>query len=217
MAGALVKIFISGVDASDLSHIVLLGTVGDLLPILSIPGHIAQNVTNVITTLTNTNISLDVSTLSLNFGLPLALTLDALGSPVTTAIAVARGTSAFIGAVQAGDPLAALTVLVDAPANVANGFLNGEATLSIPIPTSAIPVPGVTSAALNIPVGGILAPLQTLSVSAVVFGSPITIPLGGTPVGGIVPALVNFAPRTAREGNHPQLGRPRGPRTSGWH
>lgn len=35
--GAVVKVFVSGVDASDLSNILLLGPVGDLFPILSIP------------------------------------------------------------------------------------------------------------------------------------------------------------------------------------
>jgi hypothetical protein len=52
----------------------------------------------------------------------------------------------------------------------------------------------LATASLEIPLGGILEPLQPLSVNAVVFGQPVVITLGGTPVGGIVPTLVNSAP-----------------------
>ena len=55
---ALSKVFYNGLDASNLSNIQLVGTLGDLLPTLSIPGALSQNVTNVITTLTDTNIAL---------------------------------------------------------------------------------------------------------------------------------------------------------------
>src|SRR5262249_20372214 len=78
VAGGLIGLLVSGVDATDASNILLRGTVGDLLPLLSIPGHVAHNVANTITTLTDTRISVDVTTLSVNLGLPLALTVDAL-------------------------------------------------------------------------------------------------------------------------------------------
>ncbi|KAA1250658.1 PE family protein [Mycobacterium simiae] len=194
VAQALVKVFVSGLDAADLSNIQLLGPVGDLLPILSIPGDISQHFTNVLVALTDTNISFDIGTFSMTFGLPLAMTLNAIGSPVTTAIALANSVTTFIGAVQAGNLPAALAAIIGAPANVANGFLNGEATLPLPLPTSLAPIPGITSLTANVPVGGIISPLKPFTATAVVLGSPITLPLGGTPAGGIIPALLNYAP-----------------------
>ena len=89
--------------------------------------------------------------------LPLAMTLNAVGSPITTALAFAQSTTAFTSALQAGNLQAAATALVGAPANIANGFLNGEATLPLTLPLSATAGIPVT---LNIPVGGILAPLR---------------------------------------------------------
>lgn len=139
--GAVVKVFVSGVDASDLSNILLLGPVGDLFPILSIPGAMSQNFTNVVMTVTDTTIAFSIDTTNLTgvmtFGLPLAMTLNAVGSPITTAIAFAESTTAFVSAVQAGNLQAAAAALVGAPANVANGFLNGEARLPLALPTSA--------------------------------------------------------------------------------
>lgn len=111
VATALEHLFVTGFNSSNLSNITLLGPVGDLLPILSIPGHMAQNVTNVINTLTDTTMSVNLANLfspSFVTGLPLALTLDALGAPVTTLKALESSGTAFIGAVQAGSPQAAL-------------------------------------------------------------------------------------------------------------
>ncbi|BBX95659.1 hypothetical protein MLAC_09530 [Mycobacterium lacus] len=195
--GAVVKVFVSGVDASDLSNILLLGPVGDLFPILSIPGLTAQNFTNVITTLTSTNlaftITLDPPGGVMTIGLPLAITLDALGSPVTTAMALGQSTTAFITAVEAGDLPAAASALVGAPANIANGFLNGEGNIPLALPpstTAGIPV------TVNIPVGGIISPLRPLT--ATIAAPPpigtLNLTLGGTPAGGIIPALLNYAP-----------------------
>jgi hypothetical protein len=245
------------------------GTVGDLSPIFAIPGHISQNVSNVTTTLTDTSIvfasqldtsnlplSLSNSTITLNLGLPLALGLDAIGAPITTMLAFDASEAAFGSAVQSGNFAAALTALVDAPAVIANGFLNGHATLTLQQSFSenlAIPVtdqvtvgiPVTEQASLDIPLGGVLTPLApvTAIVGPVTIGpatvgqfsvpippvvvGPFVTPLGtvgpftitlppltvgpftsptdiiepflftvqGTPIGGIIPALVNFAPQ----------------------
>ncbi|REO52012.1 hypothetical protein DSI96_10960, partial [Mycobacterium tuberculosis] len=78
------------------------------------------------------------------------------------------------------------------PANVANGFLNGEARLPLALPTSAT---GGIPVTVEVPVGGILAPLQPFQATAVIpVIGPVTVTLEGTPAGGIVPALVNYAP-----------------------
>ena len=196
VAGALVGLFVSGIDAGDLGNIKLLGTVGSLFPPLTIPGNVAQNFTNVLRTVLDTNIAftLDTATLSgaATVGLPLAMTLNAVGSPITTALAFAQSTTAFTSALQTGNLQAAATALVGAPANIANGFLNGEATLPLTLPLSATAGIPVT---LNIPVGGILSPLRPIVANAVapVIG-PISITLGGTPAGGLIPALLNYAP-----------------------
>jgi hypothetical protein len=120
------------------------------------------------------------------------MALNAVGSPITTAAAFANSATAVTTALQAGNLPAAATALVGAPANIANGFLNGEAVLPLALPLSATAGIPVT---IDIPVGGILAPLRPLVANATVpiFG-PISITLGGTPTGGIVPALLNYAP-----------------------
>ena len=246
------------------------GTVGDLSPIFAIPGDIFQNISNVIKTLTDASItfvfqpdtsalplSLVNSTFTLNLGLPLALGLDAIGAPITTMFAFEASEAAFGSAVQSGNFAAALTALVDAPAVIANGFLNGHATLALQQSVSAnlaipvtdqvtVEIPVTEQAMIGIPLGGVLTPLApaTVIVGPVTIGPvtvgqfsipipPITVgpftidgfpPIGpftitippvtagpftsppvtfgpfpftvqGTPFGGIIPALVNYAPQ----------------------
>ncbi|WP_421846187.1 hypothetical protein [Mycobacterium sp.] len=192
---AYANLFITGVDASDLSNIMLTGTVGDLLPILSIPGDASQNLTNVIVAATDTNIALNLDIgppveLDANLGLPMALAVNALGSPVTTLLAVGESSTAFLNAVEAGDPLAAIGALADAPANIADGFLNGR----VVIPLNVVDELGL-KVDLNLPFNGVLAPLQPVTATVSILGVPTTVTLGGTPIGGIIPALVNYAPQ----------------------
>jgi hypothetical protein len=180
------------------------GAFGDLLPILGIPGQmaqnftnllpvgsipamVAQNATNVFTTLTDLSQTLDLNTGNLHVGLPLVLALDALGPPVTTLQAVGSSASAFIGAVQTGDGLGAAAALIDAPAVIANGFLNGQAAL--PLPASLSGIETITA----IPLGGILTPLQFASLSIPALG-PGSLTLSGTTFGGILPGLLAFLP-----------------------
>jgi hypothetical protein len=248
------------------------GTIGDLSPIFAIPpGDIFQNISNVINTLTDASITFGIqpdtsalplslanSTLTLTLGLPLALELDAIGAPITTMFAFEASEAAFGSAVQSGNFAAALTALVDAPAVIANGFLNGHATLALQQSFSAnlaIPVteqvtvgiPVTEQLMIGIPLGGVLTPLApvTAVVGPVTIGpvtvgpfsipvppitvgpfpvpgtpftvGPFTIPVPpltvgpftvppetfgpfpstvqGTPIGGIIPALVNYAPQ----------------------
>jgi PE family len=199
------------------------GGLGDLT---AIPAAISNNVTNVSHTLTDTSVSVgitpDVSSLplsllnskfSLNLGLPLALGLDAIGAPVTTYNAFVESAAAFDGAVLAGNPVAAFTALVDAPAVIANGFLNGHATLGISLPLSVdlLGIPVSAPVTVGVPLGGVLTPLAPVGalVGPITIGPvklnpllpPITvtlpaipITLGGTPIGGITPGLLTYAP-----------------------
>jgi hypothetical protein len=221
------------------------GSLADLSPILTIPETIAQHVTNVFQTLTDTSIVPTVSPgftptppfvdlgLMLHLGLPLALLVDALGAPYETYIAGANSVSTFVDALESGNALGALGALFDAPANIANGFLNGDVPLMlstateplaslippIELPFTTVPPNTPIDLTANIPLGGILAPLGHITASAMIpsfcvfpgacpgFIGPIpvnplipgftisNITVGGTPIGGIVPALVNYLPQ----------------------
>jgi hypothetical protein len=222
LAGGFLDLFVTGVDVNNVLttfFITPTGTLGDLLPLLSIPGEMghnlaealppgsiaqkmAQNYTNLVNTVTDTTISSTVVittklfppsvTLSVDnfFGMPVSLLVDALGAPVTTLDALGTSVSAFTGAVQAGDVLGGIDALIDAPAVVADGFLNGSVTVPLTFNVSGIPL------TINLPFNGILAPAATYTAS-VSLGPPfptITVPVTGTPISGIVPALVNWAP-----------------------
>ena len=98
------------------------GAVGDLVPILGIPGQLAQNFTNLlpagsipammsqnvtdlISALTDTSQTLDLGSGALHVGLPLVFALDAIGPPVTTLNALGSSVNSVIAAVQTGDRL----------------------------------------------------------------------------------------------------------------
>lgn len=158
---------------------------GDLLPIFAIRGDIAQNMTNVVKTLTDTTTTLSVnldtsnlpsslldSTLDLHVGLPLALGLDAIGAPVTTLNAMATSASAFNSALSADG-------------HTGDGHRNGRSSL-----------------------GGVLTPLAPIGATlgpACIAGVPVlpafAITMGGTPIGGIVPTLGEFRTGAARGGD----------------
>jgi hypothetical protein len=182
------------------------GALGDLLPILGIPGQmaqnftnllpagsiprmIAQNATNVFTTLTDLSQTLSIFALNpdLHVGLPLVLAIDAIGAPVTTLEAIGSSATSFFGAVQTGDGLGALAALIDAPAVAANGFLNGHATLGLPASLEGI----LTITA--IPLGGILTPPEFAALNIPLIGPDFT-QLSGTSFGGIIPALLTYVP-----------------------
>jgi hypothetical protein len=164
----------------------------NLIPAGSVSAMVAQNATNVFATLTDLSQTLDLNTGNLHVGLPLVLALDALGPPVTTLQAVGSSASAFIGAVQTGDGLGAAAALIDAPAVIANGFLNGQAALPLP---ALLGGPGGIETFTAIPLGGLLTPLQFASLSIPALG-PGSIPLSGTTFGGILPGLLTFLPET---------------------
>lgn len=79
--------------------------------------------------------------------------------------------------------------ILDAPANIVNGFLDGQSLVAPPNLTSHITVDGYPLGSLTtsaqLPVGGLLTPL-----SAVVLNPGGAIP--GTPIGGFIPGLLSF-------------------------
>ncbi|HTQ22344.1 PE family protein [Mycobacterium sp.] len=181
----------------------------NLLPPGSIPQAISQNFTNVVNTVTDTSIGADASLVArllplpiavtsleadLNLGLPLALAIDALGAPVVTVQALQSSISAFSSALQGGDFLGAIGALVDAPAVVTDGFLNGQAVLplSLTVPTDV----GDVALDVDLPLDGILVPLGPINGSVTLpLGLGTTdVVIGGTPLGGLIPGLTVWAP-----------------------
>ncbi len=226
------------------------GALGDLLPILTIPGmmaqnftnllppgsipaQISQNFTNVTDTLTNTSINLTAllgfgtsgisATVTGEFGLPVALTIDALGAPVNAVVALGSSATAFIGDLGTGNLTGALGTLIDAPAVVTNAFLNGETTipLSFSLPDFSTnlgngPLLGTLSftngvADVDFPLDGLLVPETPITVSLTGTASgtgvasiaaaalvnsqlPLNEEVGGTPISGLATGLLVFAP-----------------------
>ncbi|OBK47034.1 hypothetical protein A5655_08615 [Mycobacterium sp. 1081908.1] len=190
--------------------VVPVGPLGDLAPILAIPGQMAQNfanllpagsipaqmaqhVTNVVQTLTNFGTTITGS-LVINFGLPLQLVFDSIGAPINALSALNSSSLAFVGAVQAGNASAAAAALLDAPAYVANGFLNGQTLVALPDLTTHItflgtPFGDLTTSA-ELPVGGLLTPLSPVILNP---GGAIS----GTQIGGLIPGLMSFGSQLA--------------------
>ena len=247
-------LFITGFDTSNLSDVKILGPAGDLLPLLALPGQHAENFANmfppgsipsqffhnsanVISTLTDTNVS---ATFSLNltnpnapilvadafFGLPLAVGFSLLGAPVSGLNGLATGATVLSAALQSGNPLAVGGALVDLPAYTLNGFLNGETIVDLTLPVglaTALPsfagplgptlaealnlvfgITGITDPTIpivaHLPFDGLLVPPQPVTATIPVSVAGVTtininLTLGGTPFGGLIPALVNTVPR----------------------
>ncbi|OIN81545.1 PE family protein [Mycobacterium malmoense] len=222
VAEGLLNLFIAGFNTSNLSNILLVGPAGDLLPILGIPGQMAQNFTNLLLAgsipaqmaqnytnlvdkLTNAMISTTISlqlassppiVMDAYFGLPLSLAFSALGSPFAGLNALATSAATFGTAVQSGNGVAALGALIDAPAVYANGVLNGETLVDLNMPVT---VAGVTiPITMHLPFDGILVPphpiTATVDLSLLGIPLPVNLTLGGTPFQGLLPELINYLP-----------------------
>jgi hypothetical protein len=75
---------------------------------------------------------------------------------------------------------------------VQQAALYGQETVSLPLPGS---VAGVQSVALNVPFGGVYAPIQPITVTVSTTQTPpTTVPIPGLQVGGIVPGLETGGP-----------------------
>ncbi|BBZ43911.1 PE domain-containing protein [Mycobacterium parmense] len=214
-------LFISGFNTSNLTNILVLGPGGDLLPILGIPAlqaqnfaallppgsilaQMAHNYTSAVTTLTNATISTSIQvgvnplvTVGANFGLPLSLAFSVLGAPVAGFGGFATGAQVLGAALASGNGVAAAGALVDLPAYALNGFLNGETVIGLSMPAT---VGGVTvPLTMSLPFDGILVAPHAISatVDLSILGLatiPVTVPVGGTPFGGLLPALVDYLP-----------------------
>jgi hypothetical protein len=195
--------------------IVPLGAIEALAPIIMLPGQMAQsftnllppgsilaqmsqNATNTINALTNLNTTINPAILggnpalvpAVNFGVGLQLVFDAMGAPGNALAALNSSAVAFTTAVQAGNASAAAAALLDVPANMTNGFLNGSTLITLP-PVSAV-VQGVipATATTEIPLGGLLTPVSLPTLGANVLGLDIVTQVAGSSeVGGLIPGL----------------------------
>lgn len=106
------------------------------------------------------------------------LPLDAIGPLITSAGALGQSGTTLFNAVLAGNSDAAVSALRDVGPNLGSAFLYGQNLVSVPLPSN---IPGV-SLALNIPFGGVLAPIQPMTAT-VTFGgefagqAPVTVPM----------------------------------------
>jgi hypothetical protein len=220
---AFLDLFLSGIDIKvigvDPTNPMLLsapsytvqGPAGDLIPLASIsaqqqqslvnltpPGSIPRQMAQHFVNAFNTSM------------LPLGFAI--IGPPIAALDGFATGATVFGAALQSGNGVAAIGALVDLPAYTLNGFLNGQVVIDLTIPvTETITIGATPIVAANTPIvvhmpfAGILAPPQQISATLEVeTGTPaqpqlVTISLGGTEFGGLIPELVNFMPRQIAE------------------
>lgn len=169
---AVLNLFMSGFDTSNLSDIKLLGPIGDLFPILSLPGQQALGLSTLMTpnsvpaqmtanlgkfytALANTSVSTTVSTeieilppnvelvMAANFGLPLSLLFGIGGAPVAAIDGLATAGTVIGDGIVTGNPVQIAGGFFDAPAFILDGLLNGETIVDIPLPvTIGVPLIG---------------------------------------------------------------------------
>jgi hypothetical protein len=200
------------------------GPVGDLAPIFTIPGQMAQNFTNLlppgsileqmaqngtnlVNALTNFGTQADVVFQTVNFGVPLQLLFDGIGGPANALSALNSTGVAFTGAVQAGNASAAAAALLDAPANMTNGFLNGQSLITLPPALINIGDGLSFEVTTQVPLGGVLTPLSVPLSSELLLidgmpqppASPFA-PLasGSSEIGGLIPGLLSAGAQLAQ-------------------
>ncbi|ORA10220.1 PE family protein [Mycobacterium asiaticum] len=214
---SVVRLLLDGVNIDNLSTVNVHGPAGDLLPLLSAPGSLQQDLVDLLPPGT---IPRAIGQHFVNAtGVALMPVGSALiGWPIATLDGLATGATAFGSALQAGNAVGALGALIDMPAYVLDGFLNGNVVVDIPVPLTAtvtIPVglPGLPPILTPIPIGigapvvlhvpftGILTSAQPISatlqvpIPATGANVPLTITVPGLTLGGAVPALLVDLPR----------------------
>jgi hypothetical protein len=121
------------------------------------------------------------------------LPLDAAGAVITAAGALGQSGTAAANAVLAGNPTAAMAALANIAPSVQSAFLYGQYPLTVSIPS----ISGLPSVAINVPFGGVLAPLQPITVTTTTTGNPPTTIAFPEQVGGIVTNVQANGPSVA--------------------
>ncbi|WP_156689639.1 PE family protein [Mycobacterium sp. Marseille-P9652] len=154
------------------------------IPILDIPTPLGP-ITATVTATVDGSV-MPVGTLTVPPAI--AYGLDALGAPLSAATAFGNSVTAIGNAVQTGNPIGALIGLLNTPGNVVRGFFYGGGTFtqSLTLPSGLL----YSSAAISIPYGGLLAPLQPATATFTSpTGSSTVVTFDGTQFGGLVPAV----------------------------
>lgn len=193
----------------------------NLMPPGSVQRQMSQNFTNVLEALTTPSIEA-LATLTITiaippsatgslsglFGLPLVLTYASLGPPITILTGLATSATSVQQALAAGNFLGAVGAIGDAPAVVANTFLNGHVihNAQIQVPTGlgapfAPPLPTEMLITLHLPFDGILVPPHHVTATVdtnsqiPIPGVPFDATILGTPFMGLAPLLLNYVPQ----------------------
>jgi PE family len=122
------------------------------------------------------------------------LPLDLAGAVITATGGLGTSGTVFVNAVQAGDQPGAMAALANVAPTVQSAFLYGQYPISIALPGS---IAGVQSVALDIPFGGVFAPLQPVTVTVTTQGNPPLIVPSGYEVGGIGTDVQAHGPEVA--------------------
>lgn len=214
---AVVHLLVDGINVSNLSSFNIQGPAGDLLPLTSLSGSQQQDLVNLIPPGT---IQRQIGQHLVNVvnGSMTSVGMAAIGWPIATLDGLATGATVFGSAMQAGDGVAALSAVLNMPAYVLDGFLNGNtvvditlpltATVDVPVdllsPLTTVPVSVGIGAplVLHMPFTGILTPAQPISatlevpIPATGASVPLNISVPGYTIGGAVPTLLVDLPRS---------------------
>jgi hypothetical protein len=182
----------------------------NLLPPGSILAQMSQNATHTITGLTDLNTvinpthTVQILLPSVNFGPGLQLVFDAIGAPGNALAALNSSAVAFTGAVQAGNASGAIAAVLTAPADMANGFLNGSTLITLPDVQASAVFEGIqdsVTAGTQVNLGGLLAPvsLPTQSVTIPALGNTHIVAQvpGSSETGGLIPGLQSISAQLA--------------------
>jgi hypothetical protein len=208
-------------DQQALVPVIPLGPLGALAPVGALPGQMAQsftnlmppgsilaqmsqNATNTLSGLTNLNTTVNPHVNlnqipAVNFGPGLQLVFDAIGAPGNALAALNSSGVAFTGAVQAGNPAGAIAAVLTAPADMANGFLNGSTLITLPDVNATIDGSIFATASTQLPIGGLLTPLSppTQGLTSPDIPSEVGQNPGSSMVGGLIPGLQSIASQLA--------------------
>lgn len=169
---------------------------GDPLPLQAIAGNIGGSYANLVQALSTAGppfvTSMTPANVSLADVAPITSTLewDFAGAGVNAFSSSLQSGGAFVNALQTGNPMAALTALIDAPANATNAFLNGSQVITIP---GTVTLPGMPAqdGTLSLPFNGLLVPPQPfIGTGTVASGQTYTI-TGGPLFGGFISGLLD--------------------------
>ncbi|OBK28545.1 PE-PGRS family protein [Mycobacterium asiaticum] len=235
---AFLNLFITGFDTSNLNDIKIVGPASDLFPIFalpgqeaqtfanlfpgnSVPGKMTQNFANILNAFADTSVSTTIGfelqptprlSLDANFGLPMSVLFSVLGAPVAGLDGFATASSVIGNGIATGNIGAIAAGIVDSPAYVLDGMLNGTTIvdLTMGVKLSSVPVLGPVIDPLlgdvsipiemHLPFNGLLVPPQQVTATVPlnlfnIIDIPINLTLGGTPFAGLANTLLVYTPR----------------------